>query len=165
MRLPILIRATAIACRAARPATVTWVLVGCAALWPVLAIARVPPGQTSVWDGVYTDKQADRGRSQYQDNCSRCHGEDMAGKGDAPGLAGDQFMFSWGEKTLADLYSRIQTSMPTTAPGSLSVQAYVDIVAYLLQANKFRAGDEELPGDPARLQSLNIARSAPAAKR
>ena len=77
---------------------------------------------------------------------------------------GEQFMFAWGDKTVADLYTRIQTSMPTDAPGSLNAQAYAEIVAFLLQTNKFPEGNEELPGDPARLQTLLITKTAPPKK-
>jgi hypothetical protein len=34
--------------------------------------------------------------------------------------------------------------MPQTNPGSLSAQEYLDIMTYVLQANDFPAGPEEL---------------------
>ena len=33
----------------------------------------------SVWDGVYTDVQAERGNVQFQQHCARCHGANLAG--------------------------------------------------------------------------------------
>ena len=33
----------------------------------------------SVWDGVYTAEQAQRGEPLYQQSCAECHGPDLAG--------------------------------------------------------------------------------------
>ena len=46
--------------------------------------------------------------------------------------------------------------MPQGAPASLSKQGYLDIVAYLLQANKFPTGDSELPDEEDALQEIII---------
>jgi hypothetical protein len=46
--------------------------------------------------------------------------------------------------------------MPADKPGSLSVDTYLDVVAYLLQANKFPAGNTELD-----LKSESLARTIP----
>jgi hypothetical protein len=49
--------------------------------------------------------------------------------------------------------------MPRDKPGSLSARAYVDIAAYILQANKFPSGDRELDRDPKKLEQVVIERS------
>ena len=54
----------------------------------------------------------------------------------------------------------IRTTMPQGAPASLSPRAYVDIVAYLLEANDFPAGDMELPTDQDVLESIIIQEEA-----
>src|SRR5271169_4792725 len=46
-------------------------------------------------DGVYTDAQAARGKALYQQQCARCHGEALGG-GNAPPLAGSEFITAWG---------------------------------------------------------------------
>ena len=46
--------------------------------------------------------------------------------------------------------------MPQGAPASLSPQAYVDIVAYMLSVNNYSTGDMELPTDQGELESIII---------
>jgi hypothetical protein len=53
------------------------------------------------------------------------------------------FMRDWSDKDLRRLFDRART-MPPGAGGSLSDDAYIEILAYLLQANSFPAGSAEL---------------------
>ena len=96
----------------------------------------------SVKEGVYTAEQAKRGEALYKDNCAACHGEDLAGSGPMPALAGNDFVGNW--KTVGDLFEKTHTSMPASAPGSLSEQQTSDIIAFLLQKSNFPAGQAEL---------------------
>lgn len=107
-------------------------------------------GQTArtVWDGVYTDAQAERGRESYQQTCVACHRDDLRGDNTAPSLVGESFLFLWGDMEVGELSARIQKVMPPERPGSLSPQTYTDIVAFILQKNEFPAGERELPVDP-----------------
>ena len=105
---------------------------------PVLAQAK-----QTVWDGVYTDAQADRGKGQYGQHCAVCHGAALEGNGESPPLVG-QFIPDWAGTTLADLYDKIETTMPLNAPGTLRPAIAADILAYLLQANGFPTGTNEL---------------------
>ena len=98
----------------------------------------------TVWDGVYTAEQAERGVVPYLENCATCHGEDLGGGSNSPGLVGVSFQFLWGGKTLHELYEAIRTTMPTDNPASLPRETYLDILTYMLQVNEFPAGDEEL---------------------
>ena len=54
---------------------------GCISLGLILATtliaAQEPP--RSVWQGVYTAVQSERGRSVYQASCGTCHGETLGG--------------------------------------------------------------------------------------
>ena len=45
------------------------------------------------------------------------------------------------------LFDKTKTTMPRNAAGTLSDPAYVDIVSYVLKANEFPAGDNELRVD------------------
>ncbi len=98
----------------------------------------------TVWDGVYTVEQAERGTRPYVQNCATCHGEDLGGGSNSPGLVGVSFQFLWGDKTLHELYEAIRTTMPTDNPASLPRETYLDILTYMLQVNEFPAGDGEL---------------------
>ena len=108
------------------------------------AAAADKPGRT-VWDGVYTAAQADRGQSIYDRSCMGCHGEDLTKSGNV--LRGAKFINEWREDSLKSLFATIKVSMPRNAPQSLSDAEYVDIVAYLLQANSFPAAGQELTLD------------------
>jgi len=99
----------------------------------------------TVWDGVYSTAQAERGQSAYAWSCSRCHGEDLTGSGNV--LRGAKFMDHWREDSLKSFFNAIKTTMPRNAPRSLGDGEYIDIVAYILQANAFPAGKEELSID------------------
>ena len=92
----------------------------------------------------------------YGQVCSACHLADLAGSDQAPSLAGSDFLDRWDGQSLGDLVDRIRTSMPADNVGSLNTQASTDIVTYLLQANKFPAGTDELKADRPLLKTILI---------
>ena len=111
---------------------------------------------TSVWDGVYSEEQAARGKADYLRACASCHRESLGGDNYAPPLAGNGFVAQWSDQSLGDLLSKIRTTMPLDSPGSLSTREGVDIVAYLLEANRFPAAKEELKNRPEILRGIVI---------
>ena len=124
------------------------------------ATAQEPTTRRSVWDGVYTDEQAKRGETQYARNCESCHGSDLSGNqvDEIPGLVWDAFLTQWNERTLRDLYESVNRSMPRDKPKSLNARAYIDVIAYVLQANKFPSGTKELGLNPTALGEIVIER-------
>ena len=110
----------------------------------VSAGAGAQENGTTVWDGVYTAEQAARGEAVYSSHCSSCHQADFSGTEEASPLSGDAFMEAWREDTVGNLYTRVRNLMPFDEPATLSDAAYLDSVAYLLQANGFPAGSREL---------------------
>jgi len=118
------------------------------------ARAQEPP---SVWNGVFTAEQAERGRTAYMKNCSRCHGEDLAGRRDYP-LSGERFIDHWEAHTLDHLFRLIRDSMPPDAVNAVDARDKRDIVAYLLQQNGFPAGSSELSLDDEVLATFEISR-------
>jgi len=122
--------------------------------------AQNPPAKQSVWDGVYSDTQASRGERQYGRSCEQCHGADLGGDAvmEIPALTLDSFMTSWNGRSVKDLFDMVKRSMPKDKPGSLGTGAYVDVIAYLLQANRFPSGPRELPRTPEQLESIAIER-------
>lgn len=104
-----------------------------------------PPGDhPSVWSGVYSLDQAERGRVDYRMFCERCHRLDVDTENKDARLIGKGFMERWREYDLESLYAFIKASMPRRNPESLSDETYVDIVAYLLNLNKFPLGTRDL---------------------
>jgi hypothetical protein len=119
------------------------------------SIAAVGIGQAqdaprTVWNGVFTSDQADRGRRLFAADCAECHGADLEGGSSKP-LRGDQFWKDWTEATVGELLSYVQANMPFSEDGSkkgtLAASAYVDIVTHILAANGFPPGPRELTAD------------------
>ena len=117
---------------------------------------------SSVWDGSYTPAQAERGAARYRQECVMCHGPALEGNGEAPPLTG-RFIPDWAGTSLADLFEKIQATMPLFAPGTLNASDTVDILAFILRSNDFPAGPKELEaGDALKLVSFDAVK--PAAK-
>lgn len=125
-------------------------------LSPAVYTEEIAQDSSSAWSGVFTEEQADRGKATYDQECAACHLDDLLGDGIAPSLIGVPFSFRWSELSLGDMFMAIRTTMPQGAPASLSVKDYVDIVAYILKANEFPAGDSELPTDEDSLSEIII---------
>ena len=115
-------------------------------------------GPRSIWVGVYTEEQAERGAGVYSRSCATCHGRELRGGESAPSLQGDGFLLSWYGKPLRELSELIRATMPQTNPGGLSSSAYADVLAYILRENGFPAGQETLSQDPAALLEIMIER-------
>ena len=98
----------------------------------------------TVWDGVYTPEQAVRGEAAYAQRCGQCHGGQLNGTGEAPALVGGEFISHYNEMSLGDLFDRVRTTMPMDNPQSLGREEYADILAFLLKANSFPAGEQAL---------------------
>src|SRR6266540_407587 len=101
--------------------------------------------------------QAARGQAVYDNKCASCHGLRLEG-GSASALSGDKFTDRWarGDKSVDDLYYITRTKMLFGAGNTLSKQQYIDTVAYILKANGYKAGTQELPADPALLKQIKI---------
>ena len=119
----------------------------------------VAQSETTIWDGVYSEAQAERGATEYSGACSSCHSDDLRGNSNAPSLIGVSFMFLWEDRSLDELFTTIRTQMPTNAPNSLPTRSYLGILAYILEANGFPAGASELRADAATLSELLITAS------
>ena len=115
----------------------------------------------SVWDGVFTEEQAKRGSPMYSEQFASCHGPELMGGEMAPPLATGDFISGWDGLTIGDLFERIRISMPQNAPGSLSGQQNADILAFILSANKFPAGQTELSSQGMALKDIKFEAKKP----
>jgi alcohol dehydrogenase (cytochrome c) len=68
---------------------------------------------------------------------------DLAGRNEAPQLAGNNFMNTWRSRTTRDLFEFIQSTMPPTGE-TLSADQYLAVTAFILQANGAAAGAQTL---------------------
>jgi len=130
-------------------------------LW--IALAGGAQAQTvSVWDGVYTDAQAARGEAAFGAHCASCHGANLGGTGEAPALAGPQFLSDFDGLSLGDLFDRIRTTMPQDSPGSLPRDQVADILAFLLKTNGLPSGGKELDRRSEYLKAIGFSAANPA---
>jgi hypothetical protein len=121
-----------------------WVL---APSWLLAAAA-----EKTVWDGVYTSSQAERGRLAYVEFCLRCHKADLTGIEGA--MKGEFFIERRREDNLETLFLDMKATMPRGNPGGLPDQTYADIISYLLQNNAMPAGAAELK--PEMLEHIDL---------
>ena len=97
----------------------------------------------------YLPSQAARGERVYQATCGACH---------QPGqLVGQGFVESWNDRRVYDFYALVRSTMPLDNPGGLTEQEYLDVVAYLLQANRAPSGTDSLRADTLALRKTRIA--------
>ncbi len=123
-----------------------------------IAVAPVQEAASrSVKDGVYTTVQASQGQVVYEEKCAECHGTMESVTPDMAPLLNDYlFLSDWQGRSLAELFDRIRDTMPQEEPGSLAPQQLVDLIAYILSANRFPAGEAALPHDVETLREIRF---------
>jgi mono/diheme cytochrome c family protein len=104
-----------------------------------------------IWQGVFSDAQAARGKEVFAANCVRCHAQDLTGV-TAPALKGDRFFQTFGSEPLDRLYLKIRDTMPPNYGDTVTDQQKLDAATYILQSNGFPSGPGEL-----RLASEDLA--------
>jgi cytochrome c len=102
---------------------------------PAAATAQAP--SKTVADGVYTEAQAKKGQAEFEAICAMCHRKEW--------FAGPEFKEHWGYGELYWVYDFIRTNMPYEMGGSLPKQTYIDVLAYILKLQGYKAGTYDLP--------------------
>jgi hypothetical protein len=116
---------------------------------PVAAVEAAPmtPVSDPISSGYFTPGQASRGERRFQQLCADCH-------------RSVEITRSWFSgtvhRTAADLFTVMSMTMPDTSPGSLGLDQYADILAFLLRLNDYPPGEEELVADPVVLGNVPI---------
>lgn len=128
----------------------------------ILADFDQPQEVRSIWDGVYTEAQAERGQNVYKAPCGLCHGTRLNGAPDdndmvpGPALARLNFLRNWDGRSLGTLYTYTISTMPKSNPGFMPPEDYAAIIAHMLAVSGAPAGEEELPADPWDLGHIQI---------
>ncbi len=114
-----------------------------------------PPARADSSEIVsYNEEQAARGDKVFSQVCINCHTR--------RDMSGPDFRLKWNGQTAYDLLDLVRTTMPDSAPGSLSREAYIDVTGYLMKLNGMRAGAAPLPVDSLlRHIKLEIPAAAP----
>ncbi len=88
----------------------------------------------------YTAAQAAAGKTAFEADCAVCHGNTLTNGTMAPPLAGETFRATWAGQSVRALFDSAK-AMPPANPGSLSDEAYAQMLAYILQVNGYAAGE------------------------
>lgn len=125
---------------------------------PVNPAIEAPTPPEAVSEAVrasYSNEQAERGESKYEDQCEECHGDELrGGLNGGPPLRGLSFEERYFHGAPASgLFLFMSTAMPPNSPGRFSPAVYADIMAYILKRNGIQAG-AELPSDVEALDNL-----------
>ena len=121
-----------------------WAAVMAIALRPVVTAQEA--GGRKIWDGVYTEAQATRGKPAFETSCGRCHNNALVGSDRAPALKGDGFFSHWENDTLDKLFTKIRDTMPAggiesvTDAGKLDILANSQNSAFHRQLDRTRSG-------------------------
>jgi len=140
-------------------------MIGGSAIGALCSLRAQSSPSRSVWDGVYTEQQANRGGALYRQECSGCHGDSLTGADEAPALAGGSFIANWDGLTVGDLFERIRISMPANRPGKLNREQIADILSYILAFNRFPAGKTELERQTEVLKEIRLESTKPDQKK
>mgnify|MGYP003348210978 CR=1 FL=1 len=137
-----------------------------ATCFAVMATARIEvAGQAqtkTVWDGVFTAAQAQRGMKTYLAQCASCHGEEMKAGPGAPSIAGPEFQFGWDKKPVGGVADYIKMNMPPGQAGSLKDADVADLVAAILKTNGFpESASTELSAIKAEQDAITLLASKP----
>jgi mono/diheme cytochrome c family protein len=120
--------------------------------------AQAPAARTAR-DGVFSQAQVERGRTAYNAQCARCHGETLGGGETSPALVDERFFATWTGRSVGELVERTRLTMPSDGPGRIPRRRCIDIAAFVLSANGFPAGDQEFPTDLDALNRITITRA------
>lgn len=128
------------------------VAVGCSPARPSAAGGTAPTAQPA--SGPTAGQLASRGREVYLAQCAVCHGDQGQGL-TAPAVIGASANLG-KYATARGLYDYTRVTMPQTAPGSLSAEAYQQVVGYLLLQNGFVSANASLA--ESNLDSIRLQR-------
>ena len=118
------------------------VLTGLLSPWQNVSFAQ----KESEREPSFSRAQAGDGRTAYREYCASCHGAKLEGIHLSPSLVGSRFDWSWRGKSVDILSFHVRRMPPEGVPGagSISDEAYTNIVAYILMSNDFAPSDAEL---------------------
>ena len=98
--------------------------------------------------GVYSREQASRGQQVFLGMCKNCHTPESH--------TTPSFTAKWEGKPLSELFQYLRDQMPKNEPGSLNVEEYADVLAYILQLNRMPSGQNDLPTEPNQMKAIRF---------
>ena len=112
----------------------------------------------TIWSGVYTTDEADRGKQTAANLCGRCHGPELKGTDTAPGLTGARFFDRWNNLMLLDVIAWIQSAMPGDHGFFVTAKQSREIVGYMLRESGAPSGRAPISDDINVLNQILVIR-------
>jgi mono/diheme cytochrome c family protein len=124
-------------------------VLGAAALGLALTCTLAAQSGRTVRDGVFSQAQAARGARVFASICTNCH--EMA-----EFTAAGAYLEEVEGKPLWETFDFISTKMPDDDPGSLRLEEYAAVLAYIFSVYGLPSGDAELAVDEKSLEAITI---------
>ena len=115
------------------------------------AAAPAPPDPAPT-AAIFSEGQAARGRTAFDEVCSDCHTTSE--------FRGRTFQSNWGHRTVYSFFRSVRSTMPDDNPGGLEEQTYLDVVSYILSINGHAAGDSEMTAQ-SKMREVRMAPPTP----
>ena len=127
---------------------VTLAVLGAAALGLAAALAA-QTGRRTVRDGVFSTPQAERGARVFESICTNCHEiAEFTGVG--------AYLEEVEGESLWETFDFVSSEMPEDDPGSLRLEEYAAVLAYIFSIYGLPSGDVDLAADQESLEAITI---------
>jgi mono/diheme cytochrome c family protein len=113
-----------------------------------------PASPTASAAGLTFGQLANTGQTIYTNSCALCHGDSGQG-GTASSIIGARANLQ-KYNTAQGLFDYIRTNMPASAPGSLPLDKYQQVMGYLLVQNNFVQSNTPFAAD--QLSTIQLTR-------
>jgi len=131
-----------------RAKLVTLAVLGAAALGLAVALAA-QTGRRTVRDGVFSAPQAERGARVFESICTNCHEiAEFTGVG--------AYLEEVEGESLWETFDFVSSEMPEDDPGSLRLEEYAAVLAYIFSVYGLPSGDADLAADQESLEAITI---------
>ena len=127
-------------------------VLGAAALGLALALAAQTERRT-VRDGVFSAAQAQRGARVFESICTSCH--DIA-EFTGPGA----YLEDVEGESIWETFEFVSSEMPEDDPGSLELEEYAAVLAYILSVYGLPSGTRDLAAEQEPLEASKSVRPA-----
>lgn len=112
------------------------------------AVADEPGAPRTIYSGIYTAAQADRGRTIQESECFVCHAADD--------WAGGRLLTNYTGQSMLAFVEHLRSTMPLDEPGRLEYAQYVDVATRILQINNIPVGSGELTTNADELAAIRV---------
>jgi quinoprotein glucose dehydrogenase len=110
-------------------------------------------GKRTVRDGVFSAAQAERGARVFESICTSCHEI-------AEFTAAGAYLEDVEGESIWETFEFVSAEMPEDDPGSLELEEYAAVLAYMLSVYGLPSGAGDLAAEQESLEAIAIVRPA-----